>query len=47
VSIASQHLGERLRMINGVESSGPFIPVVDKIRGEYISYFWIKLPRSR
>ena len=46
VSIASQHLGERLRMINGVESSGPFTPVVDKIRGEYISYFWIKLPRA-
>ncbi len=46
VSIASLYLGERLRMINGVESSGPFTPVVDKIRGEYISYFWIKLPRT-
>lgn len=45
-SDASQYLGEKLKMVKGAECSGPFTPVIDKIRGEFISHFWIKLPRA-
>ncbi len=43
---ASGFLETKLGALKGAETSGPFIPVVDKIRGEYISHFWIKLQRS-
>ena len=46
VSEATQFLGGRLGRINGAECSGPFTPLVDKIRGEFISHFWVKLQRS-
>ena len=35
-----------LGKIRSAEITGPFAPVVDKVRGEYILQFWIKLPRA-
>jgi primosomal protein N' (replication factor Y) len=46
VNEASNVLEQKLNLLKGAETSGPFIPVVDRIRGEFISHFWIKLPRS-
>ena len=46
VSEAAGLLETKLGALKGSETSGPFVPVVDKIRGEYISHFWIKLQRS-
>lgn len=46
VNEAATALGERLSSLKGAEVTGPFVPIVDKIRGEFISHFWVKLPRS-
>ena len=46
VNEAAAALGERLSLLKGAEVTGPFVPIVDKIRGEFISHFWVKLPRS-
>ena len=43
---ASEILSKRLGILKGAETTGPFIPVIDKIRGEFILHFWIKLARS-
>lgn len=42
---ASQ-LGDTLGRIRNIECSGPFAPLTDKIRGEFLLVFWIKFSRN-
>ena len=46
LSEAANRTGATLGGIRSAEITGPFAPVVDKVRGEYILQFWIKLPRA-
>lgn len=46
LSEAANRTGAALGGIRSADITGPFAPVVDKVRGEYILQFWIKLPRA-
>lgn len=46
LSDAAARTSMGLGKIKSAEITGPFAPVVDKVRGEYILQFWIKLPRA-
>ena len=40
-------LGSMIKKLRIIECSGPFTPVTDKIRGEFLQVFWLKFPRNR
>ncbi len=39
-------LGDILGSIRSIECSGPFAPMADKIRGEFLLVFWLKFSRN-
>ena len=46
LSVYASQLGDILGRIRNIECSGPFAPLTDKIRGEFLLVFWIKFSRN-
>lgn len=47
LTVISETVKVVLETVPGIELSGPCIPLTDKVRGEWLRYFYIKLNRDR